>query len=268
MPVRRWHPWALLAALVCACGSSELSVGGDTGYVRCYAAEPAPARQWRRGNLRLSRTDRELRIEGAPSEWRLAIFAGEGGSLPAEDLRSTHADVIALVGGLGDTAAIARANLRLLESLGPPVLFVAGGRDERAVFTEVIGSDRDGIIDASALRSIAIGPITLVPVSGAPEGRYARSPRACGLARADVELWPSHEASPARYLLSWSAPTPTPALLGVEGGSDLVRSIGSRTGAAHAIFAWPVEAGGELHATPSPWILEAGASGLRRAATP
>jgi hypothetical protein len=255
----------VLLALLASCGSpSELRVEGEHGFVRCHAEDPLPDRSWRRGPLSIARTGRQLRITGAPSNFRVAVVTNDGGRLShsQEALHGVH--LVILLGGIGDDAPTAGANAAFLDSLPAPVLFVAGGSDEHRILTPIFERDRDGVIDATRLRDITVGSTRLIPIAGAPEGRYARSNEACGVGAEDLELWPSSEAGPAPVALSWAAPSPMPGLLGVDAGSPLIRGIAARAGASRAIFAWPGEATGPFRAgsIEHPLVLEARPEGL------
>ncbi|HEY8429934.1 MAG TPA: hypothetical protein VIL20_16240 [Sandaracinaceae bacterium] len=253
---------ALGAALAACDGDGELRVTGETGYVRCLAADPPEARSWRVGALRLAIEDRTLRIDGAPAEWRLAAFTGPVDAGAVAALRERRPHLAVLVGGAGGTEAEVSRTLSSLAALGAPVLVVAGGDDRRDLlaraFAGLEGEAKDRVTHASALRSIRVGPIELVPLAGAPEGRYALTNDACGFARADVEALIEAAGAPnegvRRYLLSWAAPRGAGAaslgVASVEAGSPLVAEAQEGARADGAIFAWPAEAAGRLQRSP------------------
>lgn len=259
--------------LVACDGDEELRVSGEHAYVRCSLLEPPPPRTWRVGPLRLALEERALRIEGAPSSARVALFTGPVDAASVRALRSRRPHLALMLGGLGKTPAEAQRALDALAGLGVPVLFVAGGGDVRAAleaFEHVEGDARDHVIDASRLRSIRIGKVELVPAAGAPKGRYALSEDACGLGEDDVEAIADAVGDPGegvrRVLVSWAAPAGGPlsrGLAGVEAGSPLVRELAQRAGAQGAVVAWPREHAGEATSEPfravapplgGPWV--------------
>ena len=280
-PVRLGVPTlALLAALVAGCtcdGEEALRVSSDTSYVRCHAAAAPEDRSWEVGSLSLRREGRALRIEGAPDPLRLAVFAGPGDeALPVSAVRAAHPHLVAVLGDLGEPVA----SLRALAELGVPVLVVAGGEDRYGPLAEALddldGDAADLIVDASVLRSVRVGRLELVPVAGAPDGRYAVDDDACGVGEGDLDGWELGVAEQGvhRILLSWAGPrgagpgSATRGLAGVEAGSALVSQVAERAGATGALFAWPRTALGTAEGSGS-WALRlavapvAGASVLR-----
>lgn len=218
-----------LAVLLCSCtcGGSALEVEGERGFVRCFAAEPI-ARDHLQGRL--------LSIDIDTDPWTLVVLRGEGQTLGSLDAaRRAMPELVVLLGGIGDDTQVAGQNVAALEALGAPVLFVASGRDERAVILRALEGRR--VIDATPLRLIRAGGLELVPVGGAPGGRYARTVGACGVD--DAEPYALDPSQGQRLLLSWAAPPPAPGLLGVEAGSPLVAEIAERAHATEGVFAWP-----------------------------
>lgn len=264
---------ALALAGGCSCDdeAEELSVEGEHAFVRCHAAEAPEERRWRVGELALSTDDaRHLRIENAPRPLRLAAFAGPGeGDTDPAAVAALEPHLVAVLGDLGpDPAGL----LRELGELGVPVLVLAGGADRfeavREAFDALTGAAADRVLDATVLRSVRVGPVELVPVAGAPTGRYAVGPGACGLAADDADGWALEEPADGvhRVLLAWAGPagerpsSVTRGLAGVEAGSPLVAAIAEAAAAEAALFAWPrtqvgrAEAGGARGGGPA-WDL-------------
>lgn len=261
----------------CTCGGEEaLRVSGDTPYVRCHAAPAPDGREWEVGSLSLHSEDRALRIEGAPDPLRLVVFAGPGEApLPVGEIRRARPHLVAVIGDLGSP----EATLGALAELGVPVLVVAGGEDRYGPLAEAfedLDSDAaDRIIDATVLRSVRVGPLELIPVPGAPGGRYAVGEDGCGVGEGDVDGWAldGPEDGVHRVLLSWAGPrgagpgSATRGLAGVEAGSALVSRIAERAHAGGALFAWPRTALGAPEVDAQP--LDPGsASGALRLAVP
>lgn len=254
----------LASAVLWACGgdSGPSRVTGDTGYVRCLAAEPPAARSWRVGDLRLTAEERSLGIDGAPSQWRLAAFSGPVDAPSIRALRASRPHVAVLLGGAGEDAAEVARTLALLAELGVPALVVAGGEDRHDLlargFAGLEGAARERVIHASGLRSIRIGAVELVPVAGAPEGRYALDGEACGLSSDDAAAIAEAVGAPGsgvhRYLLSFAAPrtegAPSSGIASVEAGSPLVSQLLERARAEGAVFAWPYEGAGRALDAP------------------
>ncbi len=254
----------LASAALPACGGEDGAprVIGDTEYIRCVAAEPLEARTWRAGDLRLVADGRTLRIEGAPSRWRLAAFAGPVDEPSIRVLRARRPHLAVLLGGAGEDAAEVARTLGLLAELGGPALVVAGGEDRHGLlaraFAGLEGPARDRVIHASGLRSIRVGAVELVPVAGAPDGRYALDGEACGLSSDDAAAIAEAVGPPGsgvhRYLLSFAAPrtagSPSSGIASVEAGSPLVSQLLERTRAEGAVFAWPYEGAGRALDAP------------------
>ena len=260
MALSRIH-WPFLAGLgllaVAACGRGGARVTETaTPYLRCLALDPPKARQAPVGPAKLSLEERRLTIEGLEPPLRLAAFSGPGfGGPPAaaqlEALKAAEAQLILVLGGLGDEQTTADATAAALATLGPPVLVVAGGRDqperiERAIDSVAGGGER--IIDATALRSIDIGSDTLIPVAGASEGRYALGPKHCGHGLDDLKDIAGELGAGGlgrRWLIAWHAPGQSGprGVARTEAGLDLgsadLAELGRRVGAAGGLFAGP-----------------------------
>lgn len=252
--------WAILAALgfVACGGGDDVRVSGEHGYVRCLALEPPASRTWSVGSLRLTLEGRSLRIEGLKPNAELAVFTG-----PVEEhaVRSLERPALALMmGELGASRAEAERSLETLMHLEVPVLFVAGGADTHEgleAFGRLEGAARDRLIDASRLRSIEIGKLELVPVAGAPEGRYASSESSCGFGDKDASAIAAAlgrvQEGRSRLLLSWAAPAGdalSRGLMGAEAGSSMVAELVERIGAEGWIAAWPSGNAGETRTEP------------------
>jgi hypothetical protein len=240
----------------CSCGddADAIRVSGDEGYVRCLAADAPEPRAWQVGALHLTTSeDRSLRIEGLPRSARVAVFRGPMSASAVHAL--DRAALAVVLGGIAASRREADASLASLAALEVPVLLIAGGGDRHDALREALaaleGGARDRIVDATPLRSIRLGAVELVPLAGAPEGRYARSSEACGLTEDDLDDVADDLGAPAhgvkRYLFSWAAPrgegasSASRGIGGVEAGSQALRDFAEHIGAVGAVFAWPVE---------------------------
>jgi hypothetical protein len=255
----RWLATILLYGLsgLSACSAeSKLREGGPTPYTHCLAAAPPPARSGRIGDIAFKLHDRVLAL--SPKRWplRIAAFSGAGFGGPVRAsglarLRESKADLLLMLGGLGESAPIAEASAKALAALGQPILLVLGGRDSWRISQAALeGLGGSSIIDVTALRRISIANNTLVPVAGAEQGRYAVNEEACGFGRKDLEaaateLGPA-KAAERRWLISWQAPAaqgsvPSAARseAGMELGSASLGRFGERIGAIGALCAWP-----------------------------
>lgn len=240
---------SLFVATGCTCSGAGPTAGGATPYVRCALREP-PVIDATLGALHLRSSERVLSIEGASTPLRIAAF--RGAALADEPIEAAldavdGAALQIVIGGLGDDEAHVESLLRALATLETPSIVVMGGRDHpadlAAALTALTPEERAKIVDASGLRAIRVAGVELVPVAGAPDGRYARDDEACGLGAADVDAIASDLGAAAdgapRFLLSYAAPAPMPGIEGGEAGSALVADLGTRVGALAALYAWP-----------------------------
>ncbi len=243
----------LLAA--CSCSGAGPTAGGATPYVRCAMREPAPV-ELTLGALHLHAEGRTLTIEGASTPPRIAAF--RGAALADEPLEPTLDAIEAgqpalqvVLGSLGDDAVHVQSLLAALSTLSTPTLVVLGGRDHPADLDEALAAlpaeARGRVIDASAYRRLLVGGVELIPVAGAPEGRYARDDEACGLGASDAAALASEvgsgEGAAPRFLLSFAAPAPLAGIDGGEAGSESVATLARAVGARGALYAWPDAAG-------------------------
>jgi hypothetical protein len=253
-------------------GGSELQVEGATPYVRCLADEP-PADGVRRiaGSVRVRTTEGEITVEGLHAPVMLAAFSGAGfvgppGKPALDALAAARPQLLLMLGGVGDTDAIATATLAALADLRLPTLILAGGRDsqkriERA--RQGLPSDAaERITDVTSASSVRIGNDTFVPVGGALDGRYALRADSCGYGEADLgarlAVAPSRDGR--RWLLAWQAPTGDAEFAvtnsdGLDLGSAPLAELARKLGARGGLFAWPEvqvlrpsAAGGQLRA--------------------
>jgi len=251
---------SVLFAMLCAlAGCSALSerqlrADGPTPYVRCVAGPAPHARSDKLATVSLELRDRELHLShSAPSALRLAVFAaaGMGGPPPAsalEQLRGMPADVLLLLGGLGESAEQATASANALAGLGRLVLVVLGGRDGYRNTRSALEALGDGasVVDATPLRSIKIGEDVLIPWGGAEQGRYALDDARCGFGAHDVDeavqaLGPARPGE-RRWLVGWQALPPVGSERAAvrdahELGAELVR-LAERLGVRGSIAAW------------------------------
>jgi hypothetical protein len=245
----------LLACSGCS-AESKLREGGPTPYARCLAAPPPPARSGRIGDIAFKLQDRALAL--TPKHWplRVAAFSGAGFGGPARAsglarLRESRADLLLMLGGLGESEPTAQASAKALAALGLPLLLVLGGRDSWRISQAAVEALGDSsIINATALRQVSIANNTLVPIAGAEQGRYAVNEEACGFGRKDLEAAAKElgraGSSERRWLISWQAPAaqgPLPSAArseaGMELGSTSLGRFGERIGAIGALCAWP-----------------------------
>jgi hypothetical protein len=237
-------------------GGGSLAVEGATPYVRCLAADPPPDSVTRVGGAVLRMRDGALRIEGLGSAVTIAAFAGPGFASPPsaaqlQALNAVRPKLVLVLGGIGDSPAIAAATLTALASVPVPTLILAGGRDNR----ETIERAREGleqeaavrITDVTTARSISIGDDMFFPVAGALHGRYALHDDACGYAESDLEARDVGKAkgSGRKWLLAWEAPSELGNAAvsrderGLDLGSRALAEFAARVGARGGLFAWP-----------------------------
>jgi hypothetical protein len=247
-----------LVACSGSCADAKLREGGPTPYMRCLAG-PAPSqRTGRAGDVSFVLQGRTLEL--TPQRWplRVAAFSGAGFGAPLRSadlarIKQLDADLVLMLGGLGESEASAQTNAHALAQLGRLVVWVAGGRDRPALIRAALKplSEHANILDASAVVRIRIANNTLVPIAGADQGHYALDEDACGFAPSDLDAAAKDLGSPQggerRWLLSWQAPAargavPGPAYsdTGVDLGSELLARFSERIGALGAVSAWPI----------------------------
>jgi hypothetical protein len=244
-------------ATACACGTqTRLQVDGPTPYVRCLSGPTSDERTLRVGALTLAVKEQALTITGAPPKLRLAVFSGPGmgpalGAATVKELASSGAQLVLMLGGLGQSAERASENLKVLSALPQPLLFVAGGRDSWPALQEAFSSLRGDsrIIDATKLAEIRIADSTFLPISGAEGGRDAVSAEACGFGQRDLDARADALKPPRsgekRWLLAWQAPGAGrgPGITRTRGGTDAggfaLARFAKRVGIAGGLHAWP-----------------------------
>lgn len=254
-------PSALLVlCALAACGDAvpgELRVGGASGFVRCLRLDEPAEREWQVGALSLAARERVLTIRGATSAPLLAAFAGpapasDDGATVLRAVKLRRPQLVLVLGGLGDDVAHATRTVGALAATGVMTLFVAGGRDEPEVVAAAIaaldGDTRDRVLDITPFARVVIGSVELVPIAGAPGGRYARSRGACGHDASDLDaravaLGPASERV-RRVLVSWAAASPAPGIERAEAGDPELARFAWRVGAEDALAAWPREQAG------------------------
>ena len=245
----------------------QLREEGPSPFTRCGAAAAPRERSGEIAGVSIRVSERMVQLSKSAPGLRLAVFgaAGLGGppsSAALERLRATRADVLLLLGGLGESPAVASATVKTLASLGRLVLVVLGGRDAYRVAHDALREAPDDawILDATALRSIRIGHHVLIPWGGSEQGRYALDEGHCGFGARDVReavaaLGPA-PAGERRWLASWQA-LPTASERAAirdsdELGAQLVR-LAESLGIQGSLAAWPADSAPE----PEPGRLKA-----------
>jgi hypothetical protein len=260
----------LLTLLSVACSAeSRLQVGGPTPYVRCLAGPEPEARTLRVGAVSVAVEGRIVSVQGLPARPRLAAFSGPGfGRAPAAASVAAlgkAADLILMLGGLGESPDDARATLVALDKLERPVLFLAGGRDRWAILEEALPSAAR-IIDVTRARELRIGRHTLLPVAGADSGRYSVDDHGCGFAASDLaelaeDLGSGGARGTSRWLVAWHAPAAAPGHAGVtrtetgvDTGSWNLSRFAVQVGVKGGIYAWPANQSGRSALRQEPSI--------------
>jgi hypothetical protein len=235
---------------------SGLHVQGATPYVRCLAAAPPADGVKHVGSARIRSHEGEIRVEGLRAPVTIAAFAGPGFSDPPSAaeltaLAAARPQLLMMLGGVGDTPAMARATLAAIATLPVPTLILAGGRDSRegieAALRGLTGEAARRITDITAARAVRVGTDVFVPIGGAFDGHYALHDKACGYAESDLDARDSQLAADKsrRWLLAWQAPASTGAAAvarseqGLDVGSAPLAEFAAKLDAAGGIFAWP-----------------------------
>ncbi len=222
--------FALLAACD-GCGDAGASVDGETPYIRCMAGDAPEARQASVGGVQIAVEEGVASLSGTGETFRLGAFAGAGDEpdvarSAVQALAALGVKFVIVLGGLGTTEDAAAANLRAIASAEVPALVVVGGADEASAVDDALrgldGDARARLLDGRRLHAVVAGGQAFIPVSGAPEGRYARTEGACGFSTADLEARAAALdglGASRRWLVSWAAPA-------AEGAHSVARGAG------------------------------------------
>jgi hypothetical protein len=216
--------------------------------------DPPDARDVTMGASRLEVIERDVTVHAA-LPIRVVIARGPAGAgeplLPALDAIEAHSPaLVVLLGDLGDGEGTTQESVEALRAalaeLTVPVLLLPGGRDDGELVREVLeGGESEHVIDLSGVRSVHVGSLELIPLVGAPDGRYALSERHCGLGTDDVETIAAALSAPSglRLVLSTSAPaTGDPRTAGIDGaeaGERLIADALLRVQARGGLYALP-----------------------------
>jgi len=241
----RWLASVMLLCVWSGCSCDENAEIVADGYVRCHLAPP-PEGERHHGSLTLRFVERELTIEGLPERPRLAVGSG-----PLGDVAPPDADLLIVLGDLANEAVPETDAL---------VILLAGGTDDWQNWSEGIGAEREGVVDATPLRRITAGSLELIPVPGGPP-RYVGGDGCCGLTEADAEHWQNEPAAAGthRVLLSWAAPAAV-GLLGLPVESPPVLAIQAEAAAPQTLFAWPRLDPRSVLPVSGPWVTRANGS--------
>jgi hypothetical protein len=242
---------SLFAGPSCSCERRSAEVD-DLSFKRCAQADAPKERTLNTAVLTLEVKDRHVEVK-PKGDLRIAAFTGPvGAALSRTDMAVLTQAAPALVlwlGGLGDTPAIATANLASMATLHTPVLFVAGGADRLPVvedaFDDLEGDAAEQLIHASGLRELRVGKDRFALVPGAPDGRYAIDEDACGFVEADLDEVREALAgsfSGRTWLLAWAAPEGlglTKGYAGTDVGSPALGELARALGVHGGLFAYP-----------------------------
>lgn len=250
----------MLGLWVSGCGGCEqvpLRVQEPFPHLRCLAADPsAGTQQSTLGALNLVRDGHEFRIDGAPEEVRIAVFAGPGpaaavGAQAVAALAERKPTVALMLGGLGDDDTTVADSLTAFSKADFPTLFVPGGRDNwvryQALWARQPPAVQQRFFELATTHLVRLGRYELVPVAGSANGRYALDGDCCGYTVADLQARARALPEPQgpRYLVAWQAPGRGGALAvgrsatGLDLGSDALSEMALRVAAPGGLFAWP-----------------------------
>src|SRR5262245_50283377 len=148
-----------LVITLCGVGcsaESRLRKEGKTPYVRCVAGPEPDERTLRAGAWSFEIKRRVLQVQGPSRPLRVAALTAAGfGAVPDASalarVRAAEADLLVLLGGIGDGPGTAKATLQALSSLSMPSLIVLGGRDTWAAREKALEELPEGhrIIDGT-----------------------------------------------------------------------------------------------------------------------
>ena len=237
----------------CGCGGASSFRVEDvpTPYVRCVGAE-ADQRTLAVGAGTLRIEGHSAQIDGV-SRVRLGVVAGPAPyRIGNAAMPEIPADLLVVLGSIGDTSEAASETLRAVAAAGKPVLLLAGGRDRWATWEDALdaldGDVRERFVDARGLWKLEAAGTEIALLSGAPGGRYALDADACGVGDDDVDAIADTFGDPdegtPRALIAWAAPRGWPVAVGLGGrnaGDPLVASLAKAIGAQAGVFAFPRE---------------------------
>lgn len=196
-----------------------------------------------------------MEILGTGSPAKLAVVRGAAprtDPLEPEGALVGAAQIVLVMGGIGDELESARASFEALARLGRPILLLPGARDDRDAWREAMRSVQSGdaLVDLSGLREVLIAGTSFVPVPGSPHGRYRGNEAICGWDEEVAETLTNElEPRTPRALLTWAAPAGSPIAAGIDGsdaGSALVASLARALDARSVIAAWPETQAGKV----------------------
>jgi hypothetical protein len=242
--------WLLALSQGCRCSTAVTEVDHQS-FVRCAMLEPPVARAVRIGAQELTVKGRRAAVSG-PLPARVAVFTGPvGASLTHVDIAAVAAlrpTQVWVLGGIGDDLSTISSTLAALAELSVPVLLVPGGADRPALVDAALAglpaSAAQRIVHGAGLAGLAVGRQQFVLVPGAPNGRYAIDPDACGFVAEDINVLTegANANDPRPWVVAWAAPgglgiaeTREAGDLGSPEIARLMASVRARGG----IFAWP-----------------------------
>lgn len=245
----------LLALLGVGCDTctSDHSEGGATPFSRCLEAEPLQVQE-RVGSITVGAKSRTLTLGGLPTEPRIAAFQGPGMATTTDSdpvlrqLTAEKADLLLVLGGLGLDTGAAKQHLARIASVGPPVLFLAGGRDSAEAIREarqgLSAQQQANFIDLTPFRHIRAPGYRLTLVAGSENGRMAIHDSACGFVPEDLERiedGSEHAAGIHRVLVSWEIPARSPVAFSPAGdvGAAALGELRDAFAPQVGLHAWP-----------------------------
>lgn len=245
----------LLALLGIGCNpcTSDHSEGGETPYSRCIKQDPHEVPE-RVGSMTLKADGRTLTLSGLPAEPRVAAFQGPGMAATTNSepllrkLIAEKANLLLVLGGIGLDTSVATQHLARLVSIGPPVLFLAGGRDSAETIRDarlgLPAQQQEKVIDVTPFHLLRLAGYSLVLVAGSENGRSAIHESACGFALEDLErIEDAAAAAPEtqRVLVSWEIPAGSPVASSSTGdvGASGLGALRDAVAARFGIHAWP-----------------------------
>jgi hypothetical protein len=267
MGLRFWSMLGAAAWLANVCGCSCSRLGGEVdsfAFTRCAQAAPPAERRLSMAGIEIEIEARRVRlallarVDRSRDELRVAAFAGPVGAAFARadlaQLAQSRAQVLLILGGLGDTVDVAAANLSALAALRLPTVFLPGGADRLEVvegaFARLDERSAAWMIQASGVRELWLGEQRFAVLPGAALGRYALDDGSCGFEPADLEALrealadsraPAGKRTPT-WPLSWNAPAGwgvSEAGRGLDVGSRELAEAARALGARGGLFAYP-----------------------------
>jgi hypothetical protein len=198
-----------------SCGESAELREGLHPYRACLLADAPSSREISVNGATLFIDGRRARYVSNTDVIRIAAFRGADDELDdlaraASSIDEERVDLVFVLGGLGREKTEVLAHLEALSRTRRPLVLVPGGDDSlRAIDRALDALPEDArarVVDGRRTYILEAGGREWLIVPGAPSGRYAYSPEACGYEASDLDARRGELDGASHLLLAWAAP--------------------------------------------------------------